>query len=81
MSRRRIKNTRSPARSLPPEIEEQVKANLADQRHRARVRNELRGSYGAWALGPEETASLLESEAQILRANAEADRRRSRGGK
>lgn len=71
----------APARALPPEIEEQVKANLADQQFRKRVRAELRGMYGAWGMSKDELADLLGDEAIILRAEVEAAKRLARGGR
>lgn len=65
-------------RSLPPEVEEQVKANLDRAYARARARAEIDGLVASWDLDPLTAASLLEGAADRLRSEYEAQKRRGR---
>ena len=72
---------RRPARTLPPEVTAAVDKNFADRELLAIIRAELRGSYGAWGLPRAQLAEVLESEAQRLKDEDAADRRRARGSR
>lgn len=63
------------------EVDRTVRANAEDARLRERVRAEVRSLPSAWGLPPVDCAELLEALARDLRERAEADARRSRGGK
>jgi hypothetical protein len=65
-------------RSGIPEVERQIAANFADRALRRRIRAELRGSVAAWGLSRSKVAEILQGLAEELRAEDEADRRRSR---
>jgi len=66
-------------RRLPKDIEAAVKANLADQEYRAKIRALLRGEVAAWGLAPEAAADLLIGEGERLKSEAEAELRKRRG--
>lgn len=55
--------------------------NMKALQHRARIKAELRGFYGAWGLSPYEAADILENEAMNLRSDAEKAKRLARGGR
>jgi len=64
--------------ALPQAVTEQVRANLRDREHRARVARDLQANEAWYGLNPIDLAELYEGAAQRLRAAAELATRRER---
>lgn len=63
------------------EVERLCRIGRERQDLRARVRAEILGQVPAWGMSPFEAGDLLEQLGQMIKANAEAMRRASRGGR